>query len=222
MCGTFSKGLEDKAGGEKPHRGRYMGSATKTGIAVEAGRSGGIAKGRNGSIRSGKARGLVGIDTGDAELAFARTGKAVSGAEFFAHEHEEAVARAATEVIDADPGGIDAASCPPDRKKRAPEVTGGGEEVGFLADAVDGVDDEGIGRLKKSFGIGFAVEGRFFVNDNPRIDGAEAIGHDLDFRGTDGFLKGMGLAVDIGQADIIKIHQGQGADTGAGEGFGDP
>ena len=54
------------------------------------------------------------------------------------------------------------------------------------------------------------------------VDAPNAFFHDRDLRCADIAAEGRQLAIDVGDANLIEIDEGEFADAGAGEGFGCP
>ncbi len=54
------------------------------------------------------------------------------------------------------------------------------------------------------------------------VDGGDALRHDPDLFFPDGITEGMQLAVDVAQADLVMVDEGQGADATAGQGLHRP
>ena len=51
------------------------------------------------------------------------------------------------------------------------------------------------------------------------VDALDALGHDGCFWFSDSFRKGVNLAVHIGQAEVVEVHEGELANARTGQGF---
>ncbi len=125
---------------------------------------------------------FFGKNAGDAKAAFAGTRKAVLTAQFFAHEHEEAVTPAAAQVVAAHFGRI----APPAGAAGGDNGNAPGarrcQQMRFLSQAVDGVDNS-IERLarEKLFRCRLRVEAVENSDFRRRINGENPLAQDIRF-----------------------------------------
>lgn len=135
----------------------------------------------------------------------------------FAQLEEEGVFAGVGEVAHFDAGGI----APPTRAAAGdgenPAAVALGEEQGFVFGGIDGIDD-GIEALIENFRSGFLRKKLRYNGDVAGgVDGAGAFGHGLGFLASDLAVHGVELAVDVGDADFIEIHESEVSDAGSGK-----
>ena len=88
------------------------------------------------------------------------------------------------------------------------------EQQHLVRHVVNGIKDE-IEFQREQFDGGLRVE-KFLLRRHAAvgIDGADAFGHHLDLGAAHGFGERVELAVDVGHADFVQIHERQRADAG--------
>lgn len=102
-------------------------------------------------------------------------------------------------------------------------IPAGGEEMNFGAGGIDGVEDDVGFFLQQNF-----VRGALAVERLPdnyfdfRVDGAKAIGEDGGFGFADGLGDSVDLTVDIGNAEIIEVDEGEISNSRTCQGLSDP
>ncbi len=211
--GGETEGAGDKAGG------------AEAGVAVAAeGSVGGFGIGQIGAGGFGGFGGdggFGGKDAGDAE-GFGVAGEGVLGAELFADLGEEAVVAGVGEVGDPDGGGVAPAAGGAAGDEGDAAVAAEGDEAAFVADAVDAVDDVVEGLVEDVVGGGGGEELLDGMDGGGGVDDANTVGEGFGFGLSDGGVEGVDLAVDVGDADFVEVHEGEAAEAGAGEGFDAP
>ena len=122
----------------------------------------------------------------------------------------------------ADPGGISTSCGAATADYKLFAVVALSEEEGFMARGIDGIDD-GIVVMRQNLVGGFFGKKLLELDDfRVGVDVADAFGHGAGFLAADVGGGGVELAIDIGDADVIHIHEGDFSDSGAGECFGCP
>lgn len=214
-------------------RGDVYGAA-KAGIAVHAGWNWGRVRislsvgagawslAGDGTVGNRKARGFVGKDAWHFEFAFAWAGKAVMAAQALAGQHQKSVAFALAKIRAADTAWVDASAGPANADDGDIACLGCGDQERLLGNAVNGINDGIKAHAKDAIGRGLREKCRVAVYMDMRVNIPTALGHGLDFGAADRMFKRMGLAVDVGQANVIEINQSNATNTGARQGLRTP
>ena len=126
------------------------------------------------------------------------------------------------EVVDLDFGGIDPPACSAADDDGDFKRPAGRDEMAFLPNGVDGIDDGMGGRSQEGFRFLPGVEGLLHDHFGVGINEGHSIGEGGGFGVADGRGGGVNLTIGIGDAEVIEIDEGEFADSGAGEGFDRP
>ena len=101
-------------------------------------------------------------------------------------------------------------------------LSGTKDEVGFVFEGVDGIDDVVVGGEVEGVGGLGTVDGLDGSDLSGGVDVEEALFENIDFNFADGGGGCHELAVDIGGADTVGIDDGEVLDAGTDEALGTP
>lgn len=215
----------------EPKRPRDERGGPKAGVAVETHRFTVASLGadranlardirKHGCFRRAHAR--------DAQLpAVAR--KAMVAPESSAQAGQKTIMRDAAEVPDSDGGGVaSAAGSPADDDGDARHMASR-DHAGLVGHRVNGVEDD-VGPSPVVLRVRAEEAGQRGLRDkldagldgNAGLDVTQAPGHDVGLGEAEGGLEGMKLAVDVGDAHLVKVHEGDAPHAGASKGLGSP
>jgi hypothetical protein len=214
--------LDNETGGGETEGTRYKSGGAKAAVAIEL-----VAAFSRRAFFANGAIGLREHGRFGGEDAFDPHGQAFGGElmlfpQVAAHFRQQFVVAGFGEIAGAHPGAIAAAPRAAAGDDREIFCAALREQQNLVGHAIDGIHDEIVFRGEQFVGR-FGVEKAGFAGDAAfGIDGADALGHDLHLRAANGFGEGVELAVDVGDADFVQIHQSDRADARAGQGFGGP
>lgn len=148
------------------------------------------------------------------------TGRYSLSAEDFAHTACHAAVAGDRDIVHLDLGRIELVGGPHAGDDRDVPFTAGRDQRCLGGEVVNGVQQ--VVRLppQQFSGIVPGKEGLDRNDFSCRIDVPQAGGHDLDLGLADSAGEGVDLAVDVGQADIVEIHQRDSAEAGPPQCFG--
>ena len=174
----------------------------------------------NGAIGLRVHHRLAGKHRFDSKQALAR--KTVFAPQRFAHALEQGVVRGLGEIGGHDGGWVAAAPCPAHRHDRRAAAHAKRDEVRLDLRAVDGVHDPRKTGRQDLFRVTLEEEGMQRVDLAIRVDDLDALFEHVDLRPAKGPVVSVQLAVDVGDADVVEIHDRQAANAGPGQGFDGP
>lgn len=137
--------------------------------------------------------------------------------------------RDTTKVPDSDGGGVASAAGAPAHDDGDARHMASRDHAGLVGHRINGVEDD-VGpspvmrrvRAEETRQRGLRDKLDAGLDGNAGLDVSQATGHDVGLGEAHGGLEGVNLAVDVGDAHLVEVHQGDAPHAGAGQGLGSP
>jgi hypothetical protein len=205
----FTSGGETEGAGE-------VGDGSESGGAIHFQRAAGLGFCAAGAVGPGEDLGLGRIDGAHAKGGLAG-GESMIAAQVAADLAEEFVAPGAGEVSTAHGGGVAPSTGSAGSDDGNTRAHTGGDDEGFDAGAVHGVDHAIEGPGEQAGGVLGGEKFCYRLDFAARMDEPHARGEHFYFWQADGPIQRGELAVYIGDAHVVHVHHRHAAHTGAHE-----